>query len=152
MREVMRAKNSPLACLAPCSSQLAGTLFPYPCKLAKETCQKIISLMVFQNSSFLSVWNLFLSRSCPFFIYYANVQSYRGWEGGKSETQRSVIGKRGKEFLPLPLFFLLGYSPLPTPPTKQNGLDCSGKAVPLDLNSICSSSISWQVRKISDTF
>ena len=92
----------------------------------------------------------FCHEAVLFFIYYANVQSYRGWEGGKSEKQRSVIGKRGKEFLSLPLFFLLGYSPPPTPPTKQNGLDSSGETAPLELNSICPSSISWQVKKISD--
>ena len=143
-------KNSPLACLAPCTSQFAATLFPYPCKLAKETCQRIVSLMVFQNFFFCPFEIYFCHEAVLFFIYYANVQSYRGWEGGKSEKQRSVIGKRGKEFLSLPLFFLLGYSPPPTPPTKQNGLDSSGETAPLDLNSICPSSISWQVKKISD--
>ena len=96
--------------------------------------------MVFQNSSFFVRLKFIFVTKLSFFSFTTNVESYRGWEGRESEKQMSVIGKRGKEFLPLPLSFLSGHSPPPTPPTKQNGLECSGEAVPLDLNSICSSS------------
>ena len=79
-------KNSPLACLAPCTSQFAATLFPYPCNLAKETCQRIVSLMVFQNFFFVRLKFIFVTK-LSFFSF--TTQTSKAIEGGRVEKVKS---------------------------------------------------------------